>query len=139
MTLVEVAVGMLLLATLLVGILAAFRQHVHQVRHCRIRLEAAHTADALLTKWYSQGGTLPNEEEGEVPGNTNFAWRLIPLEETVDETLCIGTTRFELYYRDPETDGTTTKKDRDLFKKPLVSIDLVVPSSGRQARRVDSS
>ena len=131
MTLVEVVVGLMLLATLLVAILAAFGRHVRQVRHGQIRLEAARAADALLAEWFAEGGNLPREDEGVMPDNARFLWRITPVEDNVDETFDMGTIRFEVFYRDQEAGGTRAEQDRQFFSRPLVSIELAVPSSGR--------
>ena len=132
MTLLEVAVGLLLLAALLVGILRAFGQHAHQSRHARIRLEAVAVADALLAEWFSRGGELPGDNEGETPGHPEFYWRLTPLEEIRDEDFDLGAVRFDLFFRgeNAERKGKGNKKTVP-FESPIVSVELAVPLSRR--------
>ncbi|HBO44191.1 MAG TPA: hypothetical protein DD670_09710 [Planctomycetaceae bacterium] len=132
MTLLEVAVGLLLLATLLVGILRAFGQHSRQARHARIRLEAVAVADALLAEWFSRGGEVPGDDEGEVPGHPEYYWRLTPLEEICDEELDLGAVRVDLFFLG-EKAGRSGEEDKKKlpFDSPIVSVELAVPLSRR--------
>ena len=127
LTLVEVVVGLLLLATLLVGTMLAFSRHARQIRLGQIRLEAVRAADALLAEWLSQGGQIPVNAEGRVPKHTDFCWKTQPLADTIDRTFDIAAVRLDLYYRKEEVQSVRPDEDRALFEKPLVSVDLVVP------------
>lgn len=137
MTLVEVVVGLLLLSTLLVGLLTAFGQHAKQIRRSRIRMEAICATDQLMAEWFSESGRLPYEDQGEVEGHEEFTWQITPKESLLDESLDIGTVRFELFYRNPAGSGNA-KDDEVLTDGPLVSLDLIVPALGKKVGQHDA-
>lgn len=119
-TLVEVVVGIALLATLLVMILLAFRAHATQIRQAQDRLEAIRLADTLLAVAWSGSGTLHAGQQAELPDHPGWLWRVVPGASPLPPALSGGTiVQLEIVAREPGV------SDRRLTQVEL----LVSPSS----------
>lgn len=82
LTLVEAALAMALLGTLLVSLLVATSQMTAQRGRAERRLEACRAIDALLESWWSKRSDLPRTGTGYVSGHPDWTWRtsLVPNE-----------------------------------------------------------
>src|SRR4051812_10504446 len=74
-TLVEVLLGLVLLAALLVSILTARSRAARQTVLARAREDAARSADRLLTRWWADPATFPRSATGVTPDAPHFTWR----------------------------------------------------------------
>ena len=79
-TLVEVVVGCVLLATLLVSTLLAASRYRSQITRARQRQQAAYLADKLLATWWDSQKGIPLAESGVIedpdrPNSLSLTWR----------------------------------------------------------------
>ena len=74
-TLIEVIVGLTLMATVLVGSLLAFSAHRKQLRVAEQKLKAVSIADDLLYRFSGQREGVPKAARGPVPGHPNWLWQ----------------------------------------------------------------
>lgn len=74
-TLIEVVLGLVLMATLLVGILLAIGRHQHIHRLSAERNAAAELADNLLTDWFASPQGVPLSGYGTLPSMPRWSWR----------------------------------------------------------------
>ena len=124
MTLVEVVVGIALLAVLLVLILSSFRAHAAQVRAANLRMQAIRRADELLSTWTASGGIPAVGESEQVPNSPEWTWRIVRAAQSPELTqLGAESVRLEIV--------ATPFAVEDL---PLTSVELVVPAEGAAAR-----
>ncbi len=75
MTLVEAALAMALLGTLLVSLLVATSQMTAQRGRAERRLEACRAIDQLVESWWPKRADLPRSGSGYVPGHPDWTWR----------------------------------------------------------------
>lgn len=120
MTLVEVVVGIALLAMLLVLILSSFRVHASQIRSAKQRMEAIRRADSLLTVWSASGGIPPVGEQEPIPERPGWSWRIVRGTGS-DELYQIGASAIRLEIVDSQDQQE---------KLPLASVELLVPAEG---------
>ena len=74
-TLLELVVGMALLATLLVSVLLATAKHKRLIQLAADRHEAVRLADDLLANWYSSADGVPLNARGLVHNRSGWYWR----------------------------------------------------------------
>ena len=117
MTLVEVVVGIALLAMLLALILASFRSHAAQIRSAKRRMEAIRQADELLSAWTSSGQIPPVGDWGDIPGTSGWTWRIVRATES-QELVRLGATSVRL-------EIVAAREKIEEF--PLSSVELLVP------------
>ena len=115
-TLVEVVASLLLLSTLLVVVLAAFSDHVRQIRRAHRRLAAVAAADRLLVDWFSTPGQFPRNTTNAVSGDDQLAWRTRLLDYADPENLGIEIARLEI----------VDQKSAD--SPVLLAVDVVLPA-----------
>ena len=75
-TLVEVVVGLTLLAILLVGIVRATSAHRRTIARAEDRIEATRVADRLLASLPDRGGRYAVPMQGRVPGRSSWSWSM---------------------------------------------------------------
>ncbi len=75
MTLVEVVLGLVLLATLLVAVLLTRARLVRQTVAAQRRAAAVAAADELLSRWWGDKKNFPVDGEGAVQDRPELAWR----------------------------------------------------------------
>lgn len=120
MTLVEVVVGIALLAVLLVLILASFRAHAAQIRSAKQRMEALRRAYELLSVWTASKSIPAVGEQDEIPETPGWIWRIVRTSRSDDlYKLGAAVIRLEIVAT-PETLG-------DL---PLAAVELLVAAEG---------
>ena len=117
MTLIEVVVGIALLAMLLALILASFRSHAAQIRSAKRRMEAIRHADELLSAWSSFGQIPPVGDRGDVPGISGWTWRIVRATES-QELFRLGATSVRL-------EIVAAREKIEEF--PLATVELLIP------------
>lgn len=94
LTLVEVVLGMFLLATLLVAMLRSFNDQRNQIRNSGLRIEAAQAADELLTQWMTGSAAVPVNASG--TWNSDWLWQTRLIRRTAFQTIPINVVALEL-------------------------------------------
>ena len=74
-TLLEVVVGLTLMASVLVGSLLAFSAHQKQRRNADAKIVAVAIADELLNQFTSSREGIPAIGRGAISGQPNWFWR----------------------------------------------------------------
>lgn len=121
LTLLEVVVSLVLLATLLVGSLMAHGRHVRQVKRAKLRLEAVQGADRLLTEWFREVERVPKSSRGPIAGSPALAWRTESIPDVNTEPLAVEVVRL-----------TVTAMDAGPADPPLTHVDVLVPRPAAQ-------
>lgn len=75
LTLVEVVVGLVLMATVLASSLLAFGAHQRQRRTANQKLVAVGIAEDLLNQLIDTREGIPPTAQGAIPGRPNWYWR----------------------------------------------------------------
>jgi hypothetical protein len=114
LTLVEVIAGLLLLATLLTSVLAAFKIHAAQIRAARDRLKASELAEGLLGDWMARNQLPAVGTQKPLPETDGWMWRVLANEPQLSGA-ALRTVRVEIC-RPPEAAG----------EQILASVSLVV-------------
>lgn len=97
LTLVEVVVGLTLLAALAVGVLLAVGAHRRQLQTAENRLAAADVADQLLASWYSSGTGIPRSSSGRLTdAGRDWHWRTQVVEQGAVEIQPVEVIRLEV-------------------------------------------
>lgn len=118
LTLVEVIAGLVLLATLLTCVLAAFKTHAAQIRGARDRFKANEAAEELLSGWLTQGALPAVGTQKPIADSDGWIWRLLANETHQSDSVKIGSVRVEIV-RSRDATGDEV----------LASVALVVPGN----------
>ena len=81
-TLIEVVVGLTLMATVVVASLLAFSAHQKQIRQARSKIAALQISDDLLNRMSASRSGIPPFATGTIPEHPNWTWRTRVTEET---------------------------------------------------------
>jgi prepilin-type N-terminal cleavage/methylation domain-containing protein len=102
-TLVEVVVGLALMASVLVGALISFSAHRRQLRAADSKLEAVSVADDLLGRMSGSRDGVPRSGRGPISGRPGWFWQTrivgiaapagIPLQVIRLEVIQVGADR----------------------------------------------
>lgn len=114
-TLVEFVAGMVLLATLLVGVLQAYGLHHRQLTHAENRLAATHIADAQLSAWLRRSAGVPTFGGGPIVGKPGWSWQTRRIGQRFIAGLAVDIIRHEVYSLHQGTGS----------RLPLSSVDIV--------------
>lgn len=79
LTLVEVVVGLTLMATLLVSALVAYSGHRRQLRRSEQKRVAVSVADRLLVEMSGTLDGIPLSSQGYIAGHPTWFWRTSPI------------------------------------------------------------
>jgi len=82
-TLVEVVVGLTLMATVIVSSLLAFSKHQKQIRLARSKIDAVQIADDLLNRMSASRTGIPPAATGPIPEHPNWSWQTSVSAETL--------------------------------------------------------
>jgi len=123
-TLVEVVVGMILLATLLVSVLQAYGLHHRQLRHARDQLTATQLADRQLSDWMTTSSGVPVFAGGTVFGQPGWSWRTQRIGQRLLAGLPVDIIRYEIF-------SLQRRTGRQL---PLCSVDVVQATPNEPTR-----
>lgn len=118
-TLLEVVIGMTLMASVLVGSLLSFAAHRKQRRFADAKLNAVAYADELLNLMSSSPEGIPPVSRGSVLGKPNWFWQTNVAGLVAPAQTPLRVIRFEII--------ETTAQGA---QRALVSIDLVEPLEG---------
>lgn len=95
-TLIEVVVGLVLLAVLVSSITMARSRFLHQSAEARAKSAAVEAADRLIASWLAQEtDRIPLRGQGTL--DENLAWRTLPVNEPGAQQLGCVVVRLELY------------------------------------------
>ncbi len=81
-TLIEVVVGLTLMATVVVASLLAFSAHQKQIRQARSKIAALQISDDLLNRMSASRSGIPPFATGTIPEHPNWTWRTRVTAET---------------------------------------------------------
>jgi type II secretory pathway pseudopilin PulG len=118
-TLLEVIVGLVLMATVLVGSLLSFAAHQRQRRFADTKLSAIATADELLDRLSGSPQGIPQQSQGLVPNRPNWLWRTYTVGALSPAQIPLRVIRFEILEVTGQPIASSTR--------PLVTIDVVKP------------
>ncbi|WP_010583131.1 type IV pilus modification PilV family protein [Schlesneria paludicola] len=124
MTLVEVVVGIALLATVLVAILTSFRTHSLQVRNAKERMKAIRIADELLSEWMAASRLPLLGQQGALFDPQGWSWRMVATTE-VQDLMAIGaqTSRLEILAPNGLSEG-----------RVVAAVELLMPMSNGETQ-----
>jgi prepilin-type N-terminal cleavage/methylation domain-containing protein len=74
-TLIEVVVGLVLMATLIAASMTTLASHKHSLLVAKQTLEANGVADRLLTNWYDLRQSVPVPAQGFVDADAQWRWQ----------------------------------------------------------------
>jgi Tfp pilus assembly protein FimT len=123
LTLVEVIAGLVLLATLLTTVLAAFKTHAAQIRGSHERLKANEIAKELLSGWLAKGALPPVGTQQALAGTEDWIWRLLANDSQPSGSINIGSVRVEI-----------VRSQNSAPEEILTSVVLVVPGNPSASR-----
>ena len=115
-TLVEVLLGLVLLATLLVWILTARTRAARQTAVARARENASRSADRLLTRWWADPAFFPRSAAGVMPDAPQFTWRTRVVDNPSARSLGASVVRLEV-------------RDSDA-PEILIAVEVLLPAKG---------
>lgn len=113
-TLIEVVVGLTLMASVLVGSLLALSAHRKQRRTADAKLVAVRFADDLMNRFFSLSEGIPLAARGVVPGQPGWMWRTSLVGSAAPAGIPLQVVRVEVL------DQSTSAGERT-----LVSIEVV--------------
>jgi hypothetical protein len=94
-----VIAGLVLLATLLTAVLAAFKTHAAQIRRARDRLQASAMAEDILSGWTAEGVFPPVGTQKALVGTDGWVWRLQANDSQQSGSVKIGSVNVEIVRR----------------------------------------
>lgn len=115
-TLLEVVVGLTLMATMLTSSLLAFSAHRKQRRFADAKLTAVAIADNLLDFMSGSPDGIPPVGRGPIAGNPNWYWQTSPIGVLAPALIPMRVIRFQIVDASWDNQG-----------RVLLSIDLVEP------------
>lgn len=111
-TLIEVVVGLVLLATLCVGLLLALARHQRSNELAGTRYDATLIADQMLASWIDSPAGIPLSASGRVAGRPTWAWRTSVLSNRMVFGIPAVVVRLDIF--------------RDQVGPALISVETVV-------------
>ncbi len=127
-TLIEVVVSLVLLASLVSGMVVAYSAHHRQALHASQRQLAIAAADRLLAQWYATGEpTVPRSGFGEVDGQPGIVWQTQVIHQNLIETLPVEVVRLQLFSSSTFSKNATEAVGETRPTKPLAQVDVILP------------
>ncbi len=102
-TLVEVVVGLTLLATIIVSSLLAFSKHQNQIRLARSKITAVQIADDLLNRMSASRTGIPPAASGPIPEHPTWSWRTSVTDETLRVPIPMQIIKLQIIERENES------------------------------------
>jgi type II secretory pathway pseudopilin PulG len=115
-TLLEVVVGLTLMASVLVGSLLAFSAHQKQRRNADAKIAAVAIADELLNQFTSSSEGIPVGGRGPIVGQRNWFWRTSVVGAAAPARVPLRVIRLEV----------VEVNERGALR-PLATVDVVEP------------
>ncbi len=116
-TLLEVVVGLLLMATVLVGSLLSFSAHRKQRRVAEAKIVAVELADEWLNRWMISPDGIPPSDRGWVAGRPNWYWQTSVVGTAAPAGIALRVIRFEI-----------VEVTDDRLQRPLATVEVVGPA-----------
>ena len=116
-TLVEVLAGLMLLATILMGILLTGVQYSRQAGDAERRIAASVVADQILSRWWEDLRKFPRSGSGAATTDGTWYWRTRVLDEQQIEEVPFQIVRLEML------DGRGGKRGNPV----ALAVDVVLP------------
>lgn len=113
-TLIEVVVGLVIMAGVLASSLLAFASHQRARRLTDAKLVAVDVADDMLTAFSGSRGGIPPAGRGPVIGRSGWWWQTAPIGVAAPAGVPVTVTRFQII--EIEASGKTNS---------LVQVDVV--------------
>lgn len=95
-TLLEVVVGLALMASVLVASLLSFSAHRKQIRAADARIAAVTVADDLLQQFSVRPEGLPRFGRGPIPGYPNWIWQSVVVGNAAPVQVPMHVIRFSI-------------------------------------------
>jgi type II secretion system protein I len=102
-TLIEVVVGLTLLATIIVSSLLAFSKHQNQIRLARSKITAVQIADDLLNRMSASRTGIPPAASGPIPEHPTWSWRTSVAAETLRVPIPMQIIKLQIIERENES------------------------------------
>ena len=126
MTLIEVAVGMLLLGTLMASSLLAISGHARQISLAQDQLRATNELNRLLAEWSTASLPLPPAVEGPCPTASDLVWRATIRSDSAAVNLGAVVVRIEVLKQDMLSDDP-----QEQMKQVLASVEVLAEGKSR--------
>ncbi|MDM4015768.1 type IV pilus modification PilV family protein [Roseiconus lacunae] len=116
LTLIEVVIALVLMASVLVGSILAFTTHRRQLSRAEKRVQATFLADQWIETFLSSNERIPVPGRGVLSETPNWYWKTSVAGQTVITNVPVRIVRLEIV-------------DALQSGPPLVQVDLVQPES----------
>ncbi|WP_419189634.1 type II secretion system protein [Stieleria marina] len=114
-TLLEVVIGVMLMASLVVGSLTALSRYRSSLAMAARKRQAMVVADDLLNVWVQSSNGLPGASVGEVGGESLFRWQTRVLSQRLICGVQTEVVRLEIYH----------PQSSNVAPYPLATVDYV--------------
>ncbi|MEQ1824850.1 MAG: type II secretion system protein [Pirellula sp.] len=98
-TLIEVVVGIVLMASLVATTMVALASHQRTILLAKQRQQANRVAETLLTNWYELNGDIPTRAQGVVDAQAEWHWQTQPIGSTTLCGLTVNIVRLDVFGR----------------------------------------
>ncbi len=95
-TLLEVVVGLVLMATLVASSMVAVSAHRRSLALAGEKRRAVEHADRLLTFWYEDTGEVPDFGQGVIADDPAWTWRIAPIGQRSVCGIAVNVLRLEI-------------------------------------------
>jgi prepilin-type N-terminal cleavage/methylation domain-containing protein len=95
-TLIEVVVGLVIMAGVMASSLLAFASHQRARRMAEARIAAVAVADEMLTSFSGSRGGIPPAARGPVPNRPGWWWQTSTVGVTAPAGIAMEVTRFQI-------------------------------------------
>ncbi|MEM8733616.1 MAG: hypothetical protein AAGG44_05325 [Planctomycetota bacterium] len=133
-TMVELVVGLVLLATLLVSMLMVLSRQRRANQIASARQQAVQAADQLLAGWFNSQAGMPLAGQGQILG-TQMVWRTQVARNVLVFEQPVPVVRMSIFLRGTSTlngrVGADRVNGRDQMDSELLAIELLAPQGGR--------
>lgn len=116
-TLLEVVLGMVLLASLVSGSVLALSRHNLAVRHAQLRRDAAGVGESMIDRWIESRSGIPLRASGSVPDRVGWRWTTEPIAARVLLGVPVRIIQFRIVASDS---GSATRRPIVLLELELV-------------------
>ena len=102
-TLIEVVVGLTLMATVVAASLLAFSAHQKQIRQARSKIAAVQVADDLLNRMSANRTGIPSSATGTIIDHPSWTWRTSVTAETIRAEIPLRIIQLEIFERQADS------------------------------------
>ncbi|MFN3193455.1 MAG: prepilin-type N-terminal cleavage/methylation domain-containing protein [Aureliella sp.] len=125
-TMVELVVGLVLLATLLVSMLMVISRQRRASRMASAKQEAVQAADLLLADWFDGQSGIPLSAQGRVAG-TQLVWQTSVSRNVLVFEQPVPVVRLSIVQPFVRSQTAMQGRTRELANTELLSIELLAP------------